>query len=88
MALGTEQWALNSAYRERMGPFQMMTGRPPATAMSVLAGEDGNAWTVEKLDVSCEQMQSWAGVWVRKQEDFRRDVVKRDRERSWTLVGL
>ena len=40
LALGAVQWALNSAYRERMGatPFQMMTGRPPATAMSVLEG--------------------------------------------------
>ena len=37
-------------------PFQMMTGRPPVTEMSVLVGEDGDAWTVEELDVSCEQM--------------------------------
>ena len=38
--LSTVRWALNSAYRERMGttPFQIMTGRPPATAMSMLAG--------------------------------------------------
>ena len=70
LALGDVHWALNSAYRERMGttPFQMMTGRPPATAMSVLAGEDGDAWTVEELDVSCEQMQSWLAGWVREQE--------------------
>ena len=56
LALWAVQWALNSAYRERMGttPFQMMTGRPPATPMSVLAGKDGDAWTVEELDVSCE----------------------------------
>ena len=40
-------------------PFQMMTGRPPATAISVFVGEDGDAWTVEELDVSCEQMQAW-----------------------------
>ena len=48
------EWPL--ALGERMGtsPFQMMTGRPPTTAMSVLAGEDGDAWTVEELDVSCE----------------------------------
>ncbi|CAN0401727.1 unnamed protein product [Ascophyllum nodosum] len=58
LALGAMQWALNSAYRECMGttPFQIMTGRPPATAMSVLAGEGGDAWTVEELDVSCKQM--------------------------------
>ena len=55
----------------------MMTGRPPATAMSVLAGEDGDAWTVEELDVSCGQMQAWIAGWVGEQEDLRRDVVKR-----------
>ena len=82
LALGAAQWALKSANRERMGttPFQMMTGRPPATAMSVLAGEDGDAWTVEELDVSCEQMQSWVAGWVREQEDLRRDVVRHVRE--------
>ena len=54
LVLGAVQWALNSAYRERMGttPFQMVTGRPPAMAMPVLTGEDGDAWTVEELDVS------------------------------------
>ena len=45
-------------------PFQMMTGQHPATAISVLAGEDGDAWTVEELDVSCEQIQSWVAGWV------------------------
>ena len=82
LALGAVQWALNSAYRERMGttPFQMMTGRPPATLMSVLAGKDGDTWTVEELDVSCGKMQSWVAGWVREQEDLRRDVVKRVRE--------
>ncbi|CAM9669740.1 unnamed protein product [Ascophyllum nodosum] len=44
--------------------------------MSVLAGEDGDAWAVEELDVSCEQIQSWVAGW----EDLRRDVVKRVRE--------
>ena len=60
LALGAVQWALISAYRERMGttPFQMMTGRPPAMAMSVFPEEDSDAWTVEELDVSCEQMQA------------------------------
>ena len=45
LALGAVQWALNSAYRERMETmsFQMKTGRLPATAMSVLTGEGGNA---------------------------------------------
>ena len=48
--------------------------------MSVLAGEDGDAWTVEELDVSCEQMQSWVAGWVREKEDLRREMVKRIRE--------
>ena len=92
LALGTVQWALISAYRERIGttPFQMTTGRPPATAMSVLAGEDGDAWTVEELDVSCEQMQSWVAGWAREQEDLRCDVVRRvceQRERVRELSG-
>ena len=57
--------------------FKMMTGRSPATVMSVLAGEDGDGWTVEELDVSCEQMQAWVAGSGREQEDLRRDVVKR-----------
>ena len=63
-------------------PFQMMTRRPPATAISVLAGDDGDAWTVEELDVSCEKMQAWVAGWVREQEDLRCDVVKRVREQQ------
>ena len=43
----------------------------------MLAGEDGDAWTVEELNVSCEQMQAWVAGWVRGQDDVRRDVVKR-----------
>ena len=66
----------------------MMTRRPPATAMSVLAGEDGDAWTVEGLDVSCEQMQSWIAGWVREQEVLRRDVVKRVREQRERMREL
>ena len=58
LVLGAVQWALNLAYLERMGttPFQMMTGRPRATAMSVLAEDNGDAWTVEELDMPCEHM--------------------------------
>ncbi|CAN0217617.1 unnamed protein product [Ascophyllum nodosum] len=87
LALGAVQWALSSAYRERMGTtlFQMIMGRPPATAMSVPGREDGDAWTVEELDVSCEQMQSWVAGWVQEQEDLRRDVVKRVREQRERL---
>ena len=82
LALGAVQWALNSAYRERMGttPFQIKTGRPPATAMSVLAGEDDDALTVEEVDAPCEKTQAWVAGWVLKQEDLRRDVTKRVRE--------
>ena len=48
LALGAVPWALNSAYRELMGTtlLQMMAERPPATATSVLTGEEGAAWTV------------------------------------------
>ena len=37
----TVQFALNLAYRERMGatPFQLMAGRVPRTAFSVFAGD-------------------------------------------------
>ena len=42
-----------------MTPFKMTTGRHPATVLSVLTGEDGDAWAVEELDVSCGQMQAW-----------------------------
>ena len=55
----------------------MMTGRPPATAMSMLAGKDGAALTVQELDVSCEQMQVWVAGWAREEEYLRRYVVKR-----------
>ena len=54
LTLGTVQWTLSSASRERIGttPFQIRTGQSPATAITVLAGEDGDAWTVEELDLS------------------------------------
>ena len=80
-ALQAVRWALNSAYRERMGmtPFQVMTGRPPATVTLVSVGEDGDAWTVEELDVSCEQMQALVAGWGQEKEDLRRDMVKRVR---------
>ena len=64
---------LSSACRERMGttPFQVMTGRPPVTVTSVLAGEDG--------DASCEQIQALVAGWVREKEELRCDMVKRVR---------
>ena len=58
----------------------MMTGGPPAKAMSVLAGEDDDTWAVEELDVSSKYMQAWVADWVREQEDLRHDMVKRVRE--------
>ena len=90
LVLGAVQWALNSAYRENMGmtPFQMMTGRPPATKMPVMAGEDNDARTVEELDVWCEQMQAWVPGWVQEQEDSRRDVVKHVREQRGCVREL
>ena len=56
LVVGAVQWALNSAFRERLGtsPFQMMTGRPLPTAISMLAGAAAGEWTVETLDVPPE----------------------------------
>ena len=67
--VGAVQWTLNSAFRERLGttPFQMMTGRPPPTAMSVLAGAAAGEWTVENLDVSPGEMQERVTGWVSEQ---------------------
>ena len=42
--------------------------------------ENGNAWTVEELDVSCEKMQAWVAGRVREQDNVLHDVVKRVRE--------
>ena len=58
----------------------MMAERPSAVAMSVLTEENSDAWAVEELDRSCDQMQACGAGWVRKQEDLRRDLVKRVRE--------
>ena len=69
-------------------PFQVMTGRPPATATSVLAGEDGDAWAMEELDISCEQIQALIAGWVQEKEDSRRDVVKRARVQGERVRGL
>ena len=66
----------------------MMTGRPPATAMSVLVGEDDDTWTVEELHVSCEKMQASVHGWVRDQEDIGRGVVKRVREQRERVQEL
>ena len=45
-AIYAVQFALNSAYRKRMGatPFQLMTGRVPRTAFSVFAGDGPGGW--------------------------------------------
>ena len=58
--------------------------------MSVLSGKDGDAWTVEELDVPCEKMQACFACWLGKQEDLWRDVVKHvreQRERVQELIG-
>ena len=81
LVVGAVQWALNSAFRERLGttPFQMMTGRPPPTAMSVLAGAAAGEWTVETLDVSPGEIQERITAWVLEQEAMRSRVVERVR---------
>ena len=43
-AVEVVRWALDSVFRERLEAlFQIMTSRPPATAMPVLAGPAGGA---------------------------------------------
>ena len=56
-----------------------MTGRPPPTAMSVLAGAAAGEWTVKSLDVSPAQMQERIIGWVLEQEAMRSRVVERVR---------
>ena len=53
------QFALNSAYRERMGasPFQLTTGRVPRTGFSVFAGDGPDGWCVKEEEFSPETMQ-------------------------------
>ena len=45
-----EKFAINSAYRERMGAiqFQFMTGRVSRTAFSVFAGDRPDGWCVKE----------------------------------------
>ena len=75
------QFALNSAYRERMGatPFQLMTGRVPRTAFSVLAGDGPDGWCVKEEEFSPELMQKSVAGWVSVQEELRRKVLERVR---------
>ena len=81
LVVGAVQWALNSAIRERLGttPFQIMTGRPWPTAMSVLAGAAAGEWTVETLDVSPGEMEERVTGWVFEQEAMWSRVVERVR---------
>ena len=55
----TVQFALNSAYRERMGAtlFQLITERVPRTVFSVLAGDRPDGWCVKKEAFLPEIMQ-------------------------------
>jgi len=53
----------------------MMTGQPPPTAMSVLAGATASEWTVESLDVSLGEMQERVTGRVSEQEAMRSRVV-------------
>ena len=75
------QFALNSAYRERMGatPFQLMTGRVPRTAFSVFAGDGPDGWCVKKEEFSPEMIQKSVAGWVTVQEELRTEVLERVR---------
>ena len=79
------QWALNSAYRERIRstPFQVMMGRAPPTAMSVLASAGQAGWDVDRLDD--KRVKEMLTELVRAQEALHQDVLQRvvaERERS------
>ena len=78
LAVGAVQRALNSVFRERVGttPFQMMTGRPPPTAMSVLADTAAGEWTIESLDVSPGETEERVTGWVSEQETMQSRVVE------------
>ena len=75
------QFALNSAYRERMGatPFQLMTGRVPRTAFSVLAGDGPDGWCVKEEEFSPKVMQELVAGWVNVEQELRREVLERVR---------
>ena len=88
------QFALNSAYRERMGaaPFQLMTGRVPRTAFSVFAGDIPDGWCVKEEEFSLEMMQKSFAGWMTVQEELRREVLERvraarDRKRVVARAG-
>ena len=80
------QWALNSAFRDRLGttPFHMMTGWPPPTVMSVLVGAAAGEWTVVSLDASPGETQKHVIGWISEQEAMRSRVVEWVRaQRQW-----
>ena len=88
------QFALNSAYRGRMGaiPFQLMTGRVPRTAFSVFAGDGSDGWCLKEEEVSPEMMQKSVTGWVTVQEVLRREALERvraarDRKRVAASAG-
>ena len=78
------QFALNLAYRERMGatPFQLMTGRVPRTAFSVFSGDEPDGWCVKEEEFLPEMMQKSVAEWVTVQEELRREVLERVRAAS------
>lgn len=60
------QFALNSAYRKRMGasPFQLMTGRVPRAASFVFAGDRPSGRCVKEMAFFPEVMQRLDAGWV------------------------
>ena len=60
-------------------PFQLMTGRVPRTAFSVLAGDGPDGWCVKEEEVLPEMMQKSVAGWVTVQERLRREVLERVR---------
>ena len=73
-------------------PFQLMTGRVPRTAFSVLAGDGPDGWCVKEEEFSPEMMQKSVAGWVSVQEELRREVLERvraarDRKRVAASTG-
>ena len=88
------QFALKSAYRERMGatPFQLMTRGVPRTAFSVFAGDGPDGWCVKEEEFSPEVMQKSVAGWMAVQEELWREVLERvpaarDRKRVAASTG-
>lgn len=71
------RWALISGYRERMRwtPFQVMMGRAPPTALSVLAFVVETGWDVDRLDE--ERVRGTVSELVHAEEKLHQDALQR-----------